>query len=54
MCIQISQHFSAIGADIFIKVSVLVGGIDPQLQLRSLKNNPHIVIGTPGRILFHI
>nr|WP_245987246.1 DEAD/DEAH box helicase [Vagococcus elongatus] len=35
-----------------LRVSLLVGGTDKQRQLEKLENNqPHIVIGTPGRIL---
>ncbi|MDX5474707.1 MAG: DEAD/DEAH box helicase, partial [Bacillaceae bacterium] len=30
------------------------GGQDIQRQIRSLKKNPHIVVGTPGRLLDHI
>ena len=34
-----------------IRVSIFVGGTDKQRQLDKLGNNqPHIVIGTPGRI----
>ena len=35
-----------------IRVSLYVGGTDKQRQLAKLENQqPHIVIGTPGRIL---
>jgi len=36
------------------RVLTLCGGKPIQAQLASLKNEPHIVIGTPGRILKHL
>jgi ATP-dependent RNA helicase RhlE len=37
-----------------ISVTALVGGADMYKQLRALKNNPRIVVATPGRLNDHI
>ena len=37
-----------------IKVLVLCGGVPLRSQLLSLQHNPHIIVGTPGRILKHL
>jgi len=34
-----------------LKSRLLIGGTDPKKQVEKLKNTPHIIIGTPGRIL---
>lgn len=37
-----------------IKRATLIGGASMHLQLRDLKNNPRIIVGTPGRINDHL
>jgi ATP-dependent RNA helicase DbpA len=37
-----------------LKVSILCGGVPLRVQLGSLEHEPHIVVGTPGRILEHL
>ncbi len=37
-----------------IKRALLIGGASMGLQLRDLKNNPRIIVGTPGRINDHL
>ena len=32
----------------------IYGGQDINRQIRALKNHPHIIVGTPGRLLDHI
>lgn len=69
LCIQISEQFEALGAAISLKTVVIVGGLDPMAQAIALSKKPHIsnfknyitdsysnkiVIGTPGRILYHL
>lgn len=31
-----------------------MGGLDPQSQVRALAKKPHVVIGTPGRLIYHL
>jgi len=66
LCIQISDQFKAIGAGVNLKCAIIVGGLDPMSQAIALSKNPHIstvsflifsyweVIGSPGRILYHL
>ncbi|HEX7720212.1 MAG TPA: ATP-dependent RNA helicase DbpA [Woeseiaceae bacterium] len=37
-----------------IKVLTLCGGVPLRAQLASLQHSPHIVVGTPGRVLKHL
>lgn len=37
-----------------IKLSILCGGVPLRVQVESLTHAPHVVVGTPGRILEHL
>lgn len=54
LAIQIAQQFEALGAGIGIKCAVLVGGIDMMGQAISLAKRPHVIVGTPGRVVDHL
>lgn len=54
LCLQINQHFEVLGSTIGLKTCVLVGGLDTVSQAIALSKNPHIIIGTPGRIIDHL
>nr|XP_023890162.1 DEAD-box ATP-dependent RNA helicase 10-like [Quercus suber]XP_023890163.1 DEAD-box ATP-dependent RNA helicase 10-like [Quercus suber]XP_023890164.1 DEAD-box ATP-dependent RNA helicase 10-like [Quercus suber]POE63878.1 dead-box atp-dependent rna helicase 10 [Quercus suber] len=54
LAIQIAEHFEALGACIGVKCAVLVGGIDRIQQTNNLANRPHIIVGTPGRLVDHL
>lgn len=50
LAIQIADQFAALGANAGIKVSVIIGGLEMTKQTRELKEKPHFVIATPGRL----
>lgn len=50
---QIEEHCRSIAKGSGIKGALLIGGVAMGPQLRDLKLNPQIVIGTPGRIKDH-
>lgn len=51
---QIEQECRAIGKKSGLFGAVLIGGAPMGPQLRDLRSNPQIVIGTPGRIMDHM
>ncbi len=51
---QIEQECKEIGKGSRLKGAVLIGGASMVPQLRDLRDNPQIVIGTPGRIKDHM
>lgn len=51
---QIEQECKEIGKGSRLSAAVLIGGSSMGPQLRDLRGNPRIVIGTPGRIKDHI
>ncbi|XP_059437793.1 DEAD-box ATP-dependent RNA helicase 10-like [Corylus avellana] len=54
LAIQIAEQFKALGSGFGLKCAVLVGGVDMMEQTKMLANRPHIVVGTPGRLLDHL
>jgi ATP-dependent RNA helicase DeaD len=54
LAIQVSEELYKIGYHKRSRVLPIYGGQDINRQIRSLKKNPHIIVGTPGRLLDHI
>jgi ATP-dependent RNA helicase DeaD len=54
LAIQVSEELYKIGSGKRVRVLPIYGGQDISRQIRSLKKFPHIIVGTPGRLLDHI
>lgn len=54
LALQVEETIRKIGLQFGIKTVVLIGGTSMYNQVCTLRNNPHIVIGTPGRIIDHL
>lgn len=54
LAIQIAEQFEALGSGIGVRCAVLVGGVDMVQQAIALAKRPHVVVGTPGRLLDHL
>ena len=54
LAIQVSEEINRIGRGKRIQVLSVFGGQDIGRQIRALKRGPHIVVGTPGRLIDHI
>lgn len=54
LAIQVSEEIYRIGNDKRAKVLSVYGGQEIGRQIRALRNNPQIIVGTPGRLLDHI
>jgi len=50
LALQVEQSLNQIGTPLGLRSVVLIGGVSQHAQVRALKNNPHIVIATPGRL----
>ncbi|MBO1912945.1 DEAD/DEAH box helicase, partial [Microvirga sp. 3-52] len=51
LAIQVSEEIYRIGKDKRAKVLSVYGGQEIGRQIRALRNNPQIIVGTPGRLL---
>lgn len=54
LAIQVAEEVGKIGRTSRIKALPVYGGQPIERQIRALKNNVQIVIGTPGRLIDHI
>ncbi|TYS42909.1 DEAD/DEAH box helicase [Bacillus infantis] len=54
LAIQVSEELYKIGYGKRARVLSIYGGQDINRQIRALKKPPHIIVGTPGRVLDHI
>jgi ATP-dependent RNA helicase DeaD len=54
LAIQVSEELYKIGYHKRVRILAVYGGQDIQRQIRALKKQPHVIVGTPGRILDHI
>ncbi|SHK56304.1 DEAD/DEAH box helicase [Epilithonimonas mollis] len=52
LALQIEQVFKSMGTD--LKVSVAYGGHDKKIEINNLIEAPAVLIGTPGRIAYHL
>ncbi|KAI5190752.1 ATP-dependent RNA helicase DDX47/RRP3 [Nematocida sp. AWRm77] len=51
---QVYGVFAEIGKEIGLRTSLLIGGVDLVQQGKSLANRPHVIVGTPGRVVYHL
>ena len=55
LAIQVAKAFEDFATDMpHIKVLCIYGGQSYETQLRGLKRNPQIIVGTPGRVMDHM
>lgn len=54
LAIQTQEELFRLGRDENAHVQVVYGGADIRRQIRSLKQVPNILVGTPGRLLDHL
>lgn len=50
LAMQLFEELNKMIAKTSIRSSLLIGGTDKQRAMDKLKSNPHIIVGTPGRI----
>ncbi|MDD5773256.1 MAG: DEAD/DEAH box helicase [bacterium] len=54
LAIQVNESISKLTPIYKMKTTVLIGGESMYLQTQSLRNNPRIIIATPGRLNDHV
>ncbi len=54
LAIQIEENFRKYGKHLKLKMALLYGGVKYGKQLEELRNNPDIVVATPGRLIDHL
>jgi len=51
LALQVEAALRQIGTPLGLRSAVVIGGISQHSQVRALRNNPHIVVATPGRLV---
>lgn len=54
LAIQVAEELSKLGSHKGVKQLPIYGGQDIGRQIRALKNRPHVIIATPGRLIDHL
>ncbi|MGS0763075.1 DEAD/DEAH box helicase [Syntrophomonas curvata] len=54
LAIQVAEELNRIGQYKSIRALPIYGGQEIERQIRALKNRPHIIVGTPGRLMDHM
>jgi len=54
LAIQVNEALAKFAPILKMKTAVLIGGESMHLQIQSLRNDPRIIIATPGRLIDHI
>ena len=54
LAIQIEENFSVYSKHLDLRMALLYGGVKYGKQLDQLKNEPDIIVATPGRLLDHL
>ncbi|PLX29007.1 hypothetical protein C0581_00230 [Candidatus Parcubacteria bacterium] len=50
LALQVEKALTQIGSSIGLRTAVVIGGVSQHPQVKALKQNPHVVIATPGRL----
>ncbi|MBU8906857.1 DEAD/DEAH box helicase [Desertibacillus haloalkaliphilus] len=54
LAVQVGEELNKIGQFKKVRTLPIYGGQDIGRQIRALKRKPHVIVGTPGRIIDHI
>ena len=54
LAILVDEEFQKIGRAVGLRSAVLIGGASMYAQIQAVKRRPHVLIGTPGRIIDHL
>lgn len=54
LAIQTQEEIFRLGRDKGVKVQSVYGGADIRRQVKMLSKKPHIIVGTPGRLIDHL
>ena len=54
LAIQIADSFEALGSSIRLECCIVVGGMSVMDQAVALAKRPHVIVGTPGRLHYHL
>jgi ATP-dependent RNA helicase RhlE len=54
LALQVEEVLKKIGSGLGLRLAVLIGGAGMGPQISALRNKPHVIIATPGRLIDHL
>jgi ATP-dependent RNA helicase DDX49/DBP8 len=54
LALQIAEQFEALGTPMGLRYELVIGGVNMMRQSLALKERPHVIIATPGRLRHHL
>ncbi len=54
LAIQVEEQLLAVGKPLGVRQALLIGGSSMGKQIGAIARNPHVIVGTPGRIIDHL
>jgi ATP-dependent RNA helicase RhlE len=54
LALQVDEVLRKIGQQLGLRTVVIIGGAPMHSQIKALRQNPHIIIATPGRLIDHL
>lgn len=54
LAIQVEETMHKVAGSFGLRTAIIIGGAPMHRQKQDLRKNPHVIIGTPGRIIQHI
>jgi ATP-dependent RNA helicase RhlE len=54
LALQVEEVFQKIGRGVGLRTAVLIGGASMHQQIQALRNKPHVIVATPGRLIDHL
>lgn len=54
LALQVEEMLHRVGRPLGLRTALLIGGMSMRPQMSAIHRNPHIIIGTPGRINDHL
>ena len=54
LAMQVEETFHKIASSFGVRTALIIGGAPMGRQKQALRQNPHVIIGTPGRLIAHI
>ncbi|PJA46493.1 DEAD/DEAH box helicase [Candidatus Uhrbacteria bacterium CG_4_9_14_3_um_filter_41_35] len=54
LAIQVEETLRKVAGPVGLRTAIVIGGTNPRPQIKQLKNKPHIIVATPGRLIDHV
>ncbi len=54
LAMQVSETLQKVGGPLGLRTTMLIGGAPLSRQISEIRKNPHVIIGTPGRMIDHL